>query len=428
MTDESRAAATPRSGVSSRSLIPLMLRSSTINILIVLVSTLNAALVARILGVEGRGHLFLLFLPLYFAPLVCNLGIQRLAVYLAKREHTQALRPHLLVVAGTGALFALIWCGIYPFYIADKYTTLDLAIVGVTLAGSVSFACATYLQTLAAVDSRFLIPDIAKVILPLLNGLLLGVAFFMHVGSPELLLGFQIVCRVAEIVFISWALRRLFHRQSFERRSRVPKPDRQYALRFWQSDLMMLLQQHLDKILVSLIATTSEMGIYAVSVTLAMSARQVVGNVTNVIIARVNARDDNEMKRTFGRWTLIYFLLALVLWPLCLVLLEYPVAWFFGKDFTGVAHITSLLLLNVILGSLGWLAIQPMLLSGNNRLLVRAQLAGTVIFVAGSIWAVKISSLEFFLYSMIVGGLVKCLMCLGSMYFSDPGKREGDPT
>ncbi|WP_165856316.1 lipopolysaccharide biosynthesis protein [Marinobacter sp. JSM 1782161] len=424
MSNEPNATTAENKAASGgRSLIGLMLRSSSVNVLIVVISTLNAALVARILGVEGRGHLFLLFLPMYFAPLGCNLGLHRLAIYLGKREQRQAAAVHLAIGAAAATVFAVIWCLIFPFYIEPKYTSLNTAIVILTLAGTVSFTAATYLQALAAIDRRFIIPDVAKFILPLLNGLLLGCAFLLDIGSPEILLGFQIVCRLAEILFISWALRRLFRTQQIERQPGLPRQNRRYSLRFWQSDLMGLLQQHLDKILVSLIATTSEMGIYAVSVTLAMSARQLVGNVTNVIIARVNAQDEAEMRRTFSRWTLIYFGLGLVLWPICLVVLEYPVALVFGKDFSGVAHITSLLLLNVILASVAWLVIQPLLLTGHNRVQVRAQLAGTLLFVSGSVWAVRESSLEIFIYSMIAGSLLKLLICLARMYFG-PHSRQ----
>ncbi len=116
----------PRLTENQHSLLALMLRSSGINVLILVISTLNAALVARLLGVEGRGHLFLLFLPLYFAPLISNLGLHRLAVYLGKREQSQAMVLHLAVIAVASTALALLWCVIYPLFIADKYTALNL--------------------------------------------------------------------------------------------------------------------------------------------------------------------------------------------------------------------------------------------------------------------------------------------------------------
>lgn len=395
----------------NRSLLALMLRSSGINVLIVVASTLNAALVARLLGVDGRGHLFLLFLPLYFAPLISNLGLHRLAVYLGKRDQSQAMAVHLSIIAVTSTAFAIIWCLVYPLFIADKYTALNLSIVVITLAGTLSFSATNYLHALATIDRQFWIPDLAKVILPLLNAVLLGSAFLFNIHNPEVVLGFQIICRVAEITFLVWALKRLFGRNRLSNRGGFPREDRRYALEFWQSDLMKLLQQHLDKILVPFIATTSEIGIYGVAVTLALYSRHLVANITNVIIARVNALDNREMRRMFGRWALIYSALGIAVWPICLLTLHYPVAWFFGEDFRGVAQITNLLLLEVFFTSLAWLIVQPVLLTGDNTLFVRAQLLGTLVFIAGAVWAVKINSLNALIGAIITGAVVRFLFC-----------------
>lgn len=411
----------------NRPLLALMLRSSGINVLILVVSTLNAALVARLLGVEGRGHLFLLFLPLYFAPLISNLGLHRLAVYLGKREQSQAMALHLSVIAVASTAFAVLWCLIYPLFIADKYTSLNLAIVAVTLAGTLTFSAAIYLQALATIDRQFWIPDLAKFILPFLNAALLGAAFVFDIDSPEIVLVFQIVCRVAEIGFLIWALRRLFGRHRLSHRGGLPREDRAYSLKLWQSDLMSLLQLHLDKILVSFIATTTEVGIYAVAVTLALYARQLVGNVTNVIIARVNARDSDRMRRLFGRWALIYLALGIVLWPVCLQVLHYPVAWFFGEAFRGVAPITNFLLLNVFFSSLAWLIVQPQVLTGDNTLFVRAQLVGTIVFVAGSVWAFQASSLTLFIGALVTGSVVKCVLCCVPFLIQRPHPKQEQP-
>lgn len=313
-------------------------RLTLVNTLTLLAGVVTGPLLARGLGPAGRGTLAAILVPLTLAPWVVSLGLSSYA----SREAARG-RPVEIVLGSLGAvslaLGALGAAAAFPVaqllagdrHVVYVYLVVGLLLLPLALVGNLLLAIATGLERWGLVMSARLVP-------PLLA--LLGIVALFAVDrlTVSTAAAVTLVAMAASIV----PLLRILLESGF------PRLDVGFMVRgvrfgvtSWVGDLGGLANYQLDQLLMILLVTPRQLGLYAVAVTISGAWNVVSGALGSVLFPRVAQ----------GESTLPARAVRVMVWVVAVggAALAVTVYWLlpllFGVDFRAAVVMTWILLL-----------------------------------------------------------------------------------
>ncbi len=375
-------------------------RSTLILLVGVLLSVLNTAVLARILGVEGRADFYFLFLPLYFAPSICSQGFGQVSIYLGKKEKVQNLLAHAKSILKASLLYSFLWL-IGALFISDGYDGNWVLYSLITIFAVQSLSLATYVQAIACLDKTYKYLDVIKIVSPLINVVLLMLGWSMGIEEAWVYILIQIIVRVFESAFLYIAMRNHFKINSFLVNDLVFLQHNNYRVDIWKSSFVSLFLNHTDKIAVLILAAKHEVGLYSVAVGLAMIAGQVVRNITNIIVASVSTSDKKLINKFLGASS-VYIIVGVLGILGASLFMGSVIQLIFGLDFLGAEKYVEILLVNVFFVSISWLIAQYFMLTGNSKNFFHSQIVAAAVLLVGFLVSVGYYDFKFFLCTLLL--------------------------
>lgn len=316
---------------------------------------LSGMLVARMLGLNGRGLLAALILWPSLIAHMGSLGLPTAATYfiIKKGASTNAVAKTLLPIAIPQALLLVALHGVVLLVVGRGDPTLVRAASILTLAAVPAHLAQAYGLALLQGNRRFKLFNIQRLLsasvyacgvlaLFLVNtgGILQIVAIWMAVnvtvGAATLALGLRSGVGESET------------RSDLKRGEMV-----RFGLSGLVGSVSPIERYRLDQVVVALFLSPSALGLYVVALSFTNALRflaQSVGMVAYPTIAAV--ADPDAARRSmwaFVRWTL---LLSIVLTIPLILLVGWLIPFFFGEAFRHAAPVTQILLGGMVFASL----------------------------------------------------------------------------
>ncbi|NAZ88486.1 lipopolysaccharide biosynthesis protein, partial [Kineococcus indalonis] len=318
-----------------------------------LVSLATGPLLARTLGLEGRGHLSAVLAPVALVPYVLSIGLGDGASYLVARRGKRPADVALvlgLFGAGTGALGALALWLLAPVLLADYPRGIGLLrALGLTLVPAMALGVVQAARTGEGrydllVRERW-IAGLSR--LAALGGLALAGALTVASGAWAQVL----LLVVAQCAALSGLSRpRARWRQARE----IAREGTRFGSRAWGGELAVFVILRLDQTVMLPLAGAGQLGLYVVAVSLAEVPTMLLGDLRRLLLAEVAARRDAQLAARACRLAVVAVglpvLAGMALTPLVVPLL-------FGSEFAGAVPMAVVLLsasvfsgLNLFLG------------------------------------------------------------------------------
>jgi O-antigen/teichoic acid export membrane protein len=352
-----------RSPVKTRGFASVVGRLTGANSLIVVLAFVTSPILARALGPSGRGELAAIFVVLGLAPSIADIGLY---VYVT-RERSRQMR-------GIGSILG-----------STVPIALTAAMVGVLLAVPIADALGRGRRDVVLFIELglFLLPF--TVFCQTLYGVVVGaqrwavvmVAKFISAGGPALVIVTLSLTDSLSVSTVATAylacsvlgylpfLVGLRGSRPWRFRSQIAREGLAFGSRTWLSSLATQTNVKLDQLLMAALASSHELGLYALAVTLATASTSLTGAIGTVLLPRVAAGEPLLAARACRMTILIvgaYGVALALVSPLVV-----PVV--FGSAFSG-----SIAMLVVLLAA--------------NMLLVPGQVLGSALIAAGEPGAV----------------------------------------
>jgi O-antigen/teichoic acid export membrane protein len=348
----------PTPTASRRGFATVVSRLTGVNGLMVLLAFVTSPILARALGPSGRGDLAAIFVVLILAPTIADLGLY---VYVS-RERAREVRsigsilgstvPIAITVSLIGVLLAVPIAHVLGrgrrdvvLFIELGLFMLPLSVVFQTLYGVVVGAQRWRLIMLA----KFL-----SAIGPAVLIVLLSVAGSLRVDTAA---AAYLVCGlVANLPFLGG----LRGSRPWRFESQIAREGLAFGLRAWLSSLASQTNAKLDQLLMVGLVSSSELGLYALAVTLATASSSLTSAISNALMPRVAAGEPALAARACRVTILLVGVYGVALALVSPVLVPFV----FGSAFTG-----SVTMLIVLLAA--------------TMFLVPAQVLGAAVIAAG---------------------------------------------
>mgnify|MGYP001394863639 CR=1 FL=1 len=341
-------------------LVRTILRTSAVNVLILVVSTLTSIVTARMFGVVGKGEFSaVLFWPTLLAGLV-GFGLPTSLIYnikLRKESGGEFVRAGFLflipvcLIAGIVAWNGLpVWLGQYPEAVvrtARWYTAFMLPML----------LAVNLLSALAQSTDKFNVYNGLRLLLPLCN--LIGLAGLWAAGSlsiPHAALAFLATSLIV-LIGTWYGLGEAVRIRWFNRRGGLAaaKSLFGYGSKVFGVELLGTLYSQFDKIVILAMLTAKELGLYTVVYALSRVFNSVQMAVANVVFPKVSGQDKSRIVATVGRaFRISTIVMALVLIP-SLAVGRFLIGALFGEEFLEASDALYILSVECILGGGSWI-------------------------------------------------------------------------
>jgi O-antigen/teichoic acid export membrane protein len=294
-------------------------------------------LLARALGVSGRGDLQAVIVPLSLVPAVLGLGIPAFAYRTLPRGRTAeevigSLGLPLLVIGLVAAAAAV---PVADFLAAGRATVRTWLIVGllatplvllVSLMSSSLAALERWRAVVAMTAIPFAVPFVATIVLFVSGHLTVATAAAAAIGASVLAL-------VPAVPLLIRARRPVF-------RLSLARGSLDFGLKSWLGGLAVTANARLDQVLMITFVSSRQLGLYAVATTISGAFSLVTGAVSPPLMTRIAAGERYLMPQA------VRIVLILTLGMNVIVALVTPVilSVLFGPQFQGAAEIAFVLL------------------------------------------------------------------------------------
>lgn len=301
-------AASFRSGVAS---------TLATQIVVLALSTVQGALVARWLGPAGKGQLALAIIFLTVSQLLLNPGLDASYVYFtgSRRAQIPELTKQAVSVCltvfplGLGASALLLATGVLRRMLPGVPVDLVLVAVGLlplTLLMSLLGSVLRGQQRFHVLNRILIVDAVASV------ALAIALLIPAHAGAVGIIVGNAVGDGVAALL-----MARILRREGAHFRPAVRwgqfRAMLSYGARAQGGNIVQFFNYRLDQLLLNLLATTAAVGTYSVSVALAELVWQLPNAVSTVLFARAANESSAVMDRLtprVARWTLALSLAA----------------------------------------------------------------------------------------------------------------------
>lgn len=330
--------------MSTRSAI---VRNAVANLALPAAAVLTGPLLARALGVEGRGALAAVLAVLTLATFLAPLGMQEALVYAVSRK-TLPLRHALRISVETGLLCGSVAAVLValsaPLLLRDAPETVWLLqAVTLTIPFAVIGMC---LRGVAQGQQRFNLMARERWSLGLVRLPLIVALFAAGVLTVTTAAWINALVPLVAMLALVPALRR---RGPAEETTLPLRHHRKqlvgYSFRTAPGSMLAILGARVDQILLAPVAGLGQLGLYAVAVALSEIPLSAVNAVRDVVHATSTSRNDPALiartTRTLVLITMPVVILGIAVTPIVLPLL-------FGENFTGAVPLAQILLAGLI--------------------------------------------------------------------------------
>jgi O-antigen/teichoic acid export membrane protein len=348
---------------------------TSVNILLVFLALVTSPILARTLGPSGRGEVAAIFAVVGIAPWISELGM---TAFLS-REHARRARPLGVLLGSTMPI------------------TLAASLVGVALAvpiaraighgreevtsfielGLLLLPVSVFAQTLFGVavgDQRWRVIMLARiiagggsacaiVILSLSNTLTVSTAAATYI----------VIGLLANAPFLIG----LRGSRPWRFVTPVARQGLAFGVRSWLSTIATTGNAQLDQVLIAGLASSRQLGLYSLAVTLSMASSSLVGATMSALVPRV-AAGESELAARACRVTL---LLAIALGVAIAATSPLVVPFVFGRAFTAMIPMLLILLAASFFYVPGQVLGAALIAGGNPSGTARGQLVGLALTV-----------------------------------------------
>ena len=393
------------------------LQTMATQVFIVLVNVATGVLVARLLGPEGRGTLAAITLwPMLLSSFAIS-GLPYAVVYHLRRspDLTSRICGASLVLAVSLALLAAV-IGVFaiPFAMSRAYAPEAVAFAQAGTVFTVAYMVAMLLKrTLGALDLQSLSNQFS-VFDPLAYLALLLLAWTVAPLTPEI---------AAACLFVGPAMNLALQLRSVRRRQRATLEDcaawvgriGAYTLRAAPAGLLASLTSYLDRLLLVVLITPEELGLYAVAYALSRLVEVVQAAVSTVGFAAMAGRDRAGIKLLHDRVFRFVLYAVLIIIAGGFALGGPAIRLVYGEEFAPANLVFRVLVVEAALGCLGQVASQLYFGLGRPGQVSAVQAASfATSFVA---MLALVPSLGGFgaAIGLMLGSLVRLVLLLGGM-------------
>jgi O-antigen/teichoic acid export membrane protein len=313
-------------------------RLTRVNALIVLAGLITGPIVARALGVDGRGDLAAITAVLTVGPWVLDLG---LSSWLA-RERARGVGREELLGAALPVAFACSLIGVVAAIPLSQALGQGRPVVTAFLqVGLFLMPVSVGLHTVAGLatgESRWGLVVATRVVGTVLPALgivalaVLGRLTLISAAAAYLVGGF-----LGGLLFLQVV--RGTRRLVFDRRRTAAASS--FGVKSWLSTVAATANNRLDQVLMAGLVPSRELGLYAIAVTTASLALSLVGAVSDVLFPRVAEGD----RAIAARSTRITMSLVATAGVMLAVLSPWLIPFVFGEAFTSAVPMVVILLM-----------------------------------------------------------------------------------
>ncbi|NIZ92160.1 lipopolysaccharide biosynthesis protein, partial [Kineococcus rubinsiae] len=332
-----------------RSVVHLLLAAGVLP----LVSLATGPLLARVLGLEGRGHLSAVLAPVALVPYLLSFGLGDGAAYLVARR---GRRPGdvALVLGGLGAAAgalgaAVLWL-LAPVLLARFPEGIQLLrLLGLTLVPAMALSI---IQATRVGEGRYDLLAAERWIsglsrLAVLLGLAVGGALTVTSGAWAQV-GVLLVAQCTALVALSRP------RARWREANEIARSGVAYGSRAWGGELSVFIVLRLDQTVMLPLAGASQLGLYVVAVALAEVPTMLLGDLRRLLLTEVAATRDARIAARACRLALLAIGVPVVLG---MAATPFLIPLLFGSEFAGAVPMAVVLLgasmfsgLNLFLG------------------------------------------------------------------------------
>jgi O-antigen/teichoic acid export membrane protein len=350
------------SSVIGRSGIAATAQTLFVNVFIIGVNIGTGIITARTLGASGRGEYSAMILWPQFLALILTCGLPSALIYHSKRSS-----------AAARALFsAALWMGVGLSFVA--------ALIGVILiprwmtnyaSEAVRFAQGTMLLmpvamlteiSIGAFRAReeFGLYNRLRVLTPLLT--LLGFTALLWMEAMTPINAAIATLTACSLVGASFTLHHVlaFRPQLFQLKD-AARSLFSYGWRASGNDLLINLSLQADALLVVMLLSPAQMGLYTVALSLSRSLNVFSTAVVNVLFPRTAGRAVAEVVNVTGRAVRVTLVAVIVIAVALMIVAEPLLRIVYGADFVVALPVFHLLLIEAVLSCAFTILLQPFL-------------------------------------------------------------------
>jgi O-antigen/teichoic acid export membrane protein len=312
-------------------------------------NAVTGVLLARALGPSGRGELTAAFLWPWILALVVSFGVMEAATYRTAKAPEAAgvvLGTSLVIAAGQSLIAIAVGAGLIPLVLSGHDSSVVWA--GLAFLSHIPFylagAYAGYV--LNGIDEfrvfqayRFGLTAVAAV----------GIVALAAVGSLSVTLAIAAYVFAHAVVAVAtvWAALVRIGRPSVDRA--VGRELLSFGVKSHSSTVPTLLNQRLDQLVVSVVLSSTSLGLYAVAVTLSSLTSAVGASVLLVALPAVaRGRSDPQRLEISRRYVSGALLISTVVTAPLVVFAPQLIELFFGSDFRSAGDVSRIVLVATV--------------------------------------------------------------------------------
>lgn len=380
-----------------------------------LVALVTAPILAQALGVEGRGLLSAAIAPLLLTTSGMTLGIPESVTYLV----AQKVR-HPRWTLGIGLLISLVLGGIGSALIAalsgvlsdgDAHLDSLIAYSGLALAPTMMLGAirgyARGLQRWMLVASE----QLCSAMFRLVSIVLLASTNLLSVENAVIV---SVLAGIVGCVAYALLLSRRSAERPIERMNLADVRERasvmlRFGLGIWVGAAAGVLLSKLDLVLILPLSSASELGLYAVAMSIADTVRVFNKAVRDVVFSKQSNKQDDEMLSRASRVSTLLTLFAAIAVAILSYLL---IPLLFGDDFKASTELVIILLVGIILGNPGSVLAAGLSARGRPMLRSIAMLIGVVTNIIGIVLLVPVFGAQGAAFASVASNVVTAVMVL----------------
>lgn len=348
------------------------------------VNIATGLLAARLLLPEGRGDLAAIML---WPGLIAELGIIGLSDALLYAAATRMASPRQLFasIVTLAALLAIVLTAIaiavIPIVHADdtdevrKIANWYAAYIGI-------YYAALFIHTMFQGHLDLLAWNWLRAIVPL--GYVGFILVFVAAGHADVT-GFALANLIAHVLAAGAGLALLARRGWLAWRPdlRIMKTMLIFGAKVHLGEMLNTVRQRLDQALVALWLSSSELGLYAVALTVANSAMILIHTAANVAYPKITQQETDGGKfEVLGRYMRLSVLVSLSVGFVLFVLAGWLVPLLFGRPFQPAVPVVHILLLGLPALAVKVMLMQALKAWNRSLLISHGELAGLVVAAA----------------------------------------------
>jgi O-antigen/teichoic acid export membrane protein len=380
LTEKIRSAFYGRSGTAAT------LQTLLSRLVVMALNLLTGMLIARLLGVDGRGEQAAIILWPQFFSCIMTLGIPSALIYHLKRypdEQAKFFAAATIVSLGLGGLAALVGIWVIPLWMAHYSPIVIYATQGFMVLTPMLLLALTFTAALEACE-QFGKANQARYLQGSLTFLMVLVLGALHHSTPLTLAAAYLLPTLPMLWLMGGQLRQEFGVFRLPSHDTYPRL-LNYGLRAYGIELLGTLYLQIGGMLVVKILSASELGWYAVALSLSRMLSLLQSSVVTVLLPKTAARPPQEVLQLTGQATRISLLCLMVpsvglgvAAPLVLTML-------YGPEFAEAVPTLRVLLLEALLASATYVLTRAFMALGQPGVVAALQIAGLVVAVPATV-------------------------------------------